>query len=365
MYKSQQRLNKTSKAIAAFRKQYHPAPFPHMTQCAHPASIIRNSLARPGSITSANVLQMQRAIGNRVVSRLLTKISRLPASNPVARSQINSGFNVNLPCDIYKREGNRVPEQAMSMSESKEQQQEEGLQPKELPGHTSESTMNMEARINAVRGGGQPLSDADRRSMKRSFGFDFNSVRVHTDTHAAQMSRELNAEAFTYGKDIFFGAGRYNPGTSSGKRLLAHELTHVVQQAQPQKGKVSPLRTGIVNTRPLPNTILRRVTFNQCYRSIYPPRFEVSGRSTENFTSAQLCKDEERRCRPGDAYNLGWVPRISGRTFRFFHTSVPSSAPPPGGNVMVKLLRGSDRSATGTELADYGCCRIATRARSR
>jgi hypothetical protein len=62
------------------------------------------------------------------------------------------------------------------------------------------------------------------------FGIDFSGVRLHTDSDAAQMSRELNAEAFTYGRDIYFGAGRYSPGTSSGKRLLAHELTHLVQR---------------------------------------------------------------------------------------------------------------------------------------
>jgi outer membrane protein OmpA-like peptidoglycan-associated protein len=66
--------------------------------------------------------------------------------------------------------------------------------------------------------------------MERRFGIDFSAVRSHTDSDAAQMSRELNAEAFTYGRDIYFGAGRYSPGTLSGKRLMAHELTHVVQQ---------------------------------------------------------------------------------------------------------------------------------------
>ncbi|NOZ70116.1 MAG: DUF4157 domain-containing protein [Deferribacteres bacterium] len=66
--------------------------------------------------------------------------------------------------------------------------------------------------------------------MERRFGADFSSVRVHTDSNAVQMNRQLNAQAFTYGKDIYFGAGRYSPGTASGRRLLAHELTHVVQQ---------------------------------------------------------------------------------------------------------------------------------------
>jgi phage antirepressor YoqD-like protein len=66
--------------------------------------------------------------------------------------------------------------------------------------------------------------------MQKRFGSDFSGVRVHADSDAVQMNRELNAEAFTHGRDIYFGAGRYSPETSSGKKLLAHELTHVVQQ---------------------------------------------------------------------------------------------------------------------------------------
>lgn len=85
-------------------------------------------------------------------------------------------------------------------------------------------------RLNRSRGGGQPLREVDRSFMGKKFGVNFSEVRVHTDGNAVQMSRELNAEAFTQGRDIYFGAGRYSPGTSLGKKLLAHELTHVLQQ---------------------------------------------------------------------------------------------------------------------------------------
>ncbi len=66
--------------------------------------------------------------------------------------------------------------------------------------------------------------------MERRFRVDFSSIRIHTDNNAIQMNRKLNAQAFTHGRDIYFGSGKYNYGTSSGKRLLVHELTHVVQQ---------------------------------------------------------------------------------------------------------------------------------------
>jgi len=101
---------------------------------------------------------------------------------------------------------------------------------KSTSGRTHPIRDDLHMRLNGSRGSGQALPETDRSFMEKRFGFDFSGVRVHADSNAAQMSRELNAEAFTYGRDIYFGAGRYGPDTSSGKRLLAHELTHVVQQ---------------------------------------------------------------------------------------------------------------------------------------
>lgn len=77
---------------------------------------------------------------------------------------------------------------------------------------------------------GQPLEPGVQASMESRFGEDFSGVRVHTDTYAVQTSQQLNAVAYTVGRDIFFGAGQYHPPTQKGKYLLAHELTHVLQQ---------------------------------------------------------------------------------------------------------------------------------------
>ena len=84
--------------------------------------------------------------------------------------------------------------------------------------------------IQSAKGGGQPLHEGVRSSMERGFGADFGGVRVHTGGQADALNRSLNARAFTTGKDIFFGKGQYNPGSSSGQELIAHELTHTVQQ---------------------------------------------------------------------------------------------------------------------------------------
>ena len=81
-----------------------------------------------------------------------------------------------------------------------------------------------------LRSSGRPLDPATRADMEPRFGHDFGRVRVHSDAKAAESARAVNALAHTVGRDLVFGAGQYAPGTSAGRRLVAHELTHVVQQ---------------------------------------------------------------------------------------------------------------------------------------
>lgn len=81
-----------------------------------------------------------------------------------------------------------------------------------------------------LRSAGQPLDGSTRAFMEPRFGQDFGAVRVHTDARATESARAVNAVAYTVGRDVVFGAGRYAPGTGEGRRLLAHELAHVVQQ---------------------------------------------------------------------------------------------------------------------------------------
>src|SRR5437764_13907578 len=84
----------------------------------------------------------------------------------------------------------------------------------------------------ASRSHGHPLDAAARDYMEPQFQHDFTGARVHTDGKAAESALALNASAFTVGKDIFFAPGRYAPDTLEGRKLLAHELTHVVQQRE-------------------------------------------------------------------------------------------------------------------------------------
>ena len=82
-----------------------------------------------------------------------------------------------------------------------------------------------------LRSPGQPLDARARVMLERGFGHDFSRVRIHTDARAAESTRAVDALAYTVGSDVVFGAGKYAPGTADGQRLLAHEMTHVIQQA--------------------------------------------------------------------------------------------------------------------------------------
>jgi hypothetical protein len=194
------------------------------------------------------LLALQRTHGNRYVQRVV--------------AGIQAKLTIGQPGDKYEQEADRVAEQVMRMPEphvqrqaeeeeliqpkplagritplvqrqaDKEEQEEEEeiLQTKENPGQTSEITPTLESRINSLKGGGQPLPKSARVFFEPRFGRDFSQVRVHSNSKAAKMARALNTKAFTTGLDIVFGVGQYAPERLSGKKLLAHELTHVVQQ---------------------------------------------------------------------------------------------------------------------------------------
>ncbi|MEM6612393.1 MAG: DUF4157 domain-containing protein [Cyanobacteria bacterium P01_C01_bin.72] len=89
---------------------------------------------------------------------------------------------------------------------------------------------NIESKLKSNKGGGSTMPERTQNFMESRFGNDFSSVKIHTDNQAVQMNRDLNAKAFTHGNDIYFNSGQYNPESNSGKSLLAHELTHTIQQ---------------------------------------------------------------------------------------------------------------------------------------
>ena len=101
---------------------------------------------------------------------------------------------------------------------------------------------NIAKRLQSTRGSGSPLDNTTRSRMESAFGVDFKRVKVHTDSEAAQLNQDLGAQAFTHGADIYFNTGKYNPASHDGEHLLAHELTHTLQQGASTRLKPAELQ---------------------------------------------------------------------------------------------------------------------------
>lgn len=99
---------------------------------------------------------------------------------------------------------------------------------------------SVENTLSSSKGSGTALPEPVQKSMETAMGADFSNVKIHTDSSAVQMSKDLNAQAFTHGSDIYFNTGKYNPDSTGGQHLLAHELTHTVQQGAAVQKKEVP-----------------------------------------------------------------------------------------------------------------------------
>ncbi len=200
---------------------------------------------QPSGSLADRVLFLQRTIGNQAVRSLIRSRT------------IQTKLWIGQPGDKYEQEADRVADTVMRMPEIisreelhiqrscpacdenelkrqpiKEEEEEEKLQAKTTSDRIPEIDPNIESHIQSLNGGGQPLSEESRAFFEPRFGYDFSQVRVHTDVKAEEAARAVNARALTLGRDVVFGTGQYSPDTMIGKRLLAHELVHVVQQGK-------------------------------------------------------------------------------------------------------------------------------------
>jgi hypothetical protein len=161
-----------------------------------------------------------------------------------ARSQ--GPLEVSDPADPAEREADWIAERLFPWSSQPEHgsfgaERETSINvavPAQLPQRADESGAGAHCTACGSAGNlpggaadqGRPLPGPTLQEMEGAFGTDFSSVRIHTNSGASQLSRALKAQAFTYGNDIFFDQGKYNPESVGGKRLLAHELAHTIQQ---------------------------------------------------------------------------------------------------------------------------------------
>jgi hypothetical protein len=215
------------------------------------------------------ILHLQKTIGNQAVQRLMGSNIKFDFS----KISIQPKLKVSQPGDVFEKEADRVAEQVIRMPESPNlqhsctcggvrcnkcqvesqqpasQEHEHSLQHKHVDSSDSTALTDVPPIVNDVlHSAGQPLSRDTREFMEPRFGHDFSQVRVHTDSKAAESARDLNANSYTVGKNIVFGAGQFLPGTWMGWQLLAHELTHVVQQQQQSPVQVAGSTVSFFNS---------------------------------------------------------------------------------------------------------------------
>jgi hypothetical protein len=237
------------------------------------------------------MLQLQQTIGNRAVGKLIqTKLKlgqpgdkyeqdadrvaeavmRTPET--LLQRQLEDDEEIRAqPVEEEDEEIQRQPveEEEESIEEPIEQKgeeqelqrqpeeikEEETLNAKESSAGFSKASPDMESNIKNMHGGGKPLTESERGFFESHFGHDFSAVRIHTDARAAETARVLNAKAFTTSRDIAFGEGKYDPDTRKGKKLLAHELTHVLQQERRNNRKsesISKAQEQMLQRLPIP-----------------------------------------------------------------------------------------------------------------
>jgi Domain of unknown function (DUF4157)/Lysine-specific metallo-endopeptidase len=158
---------------------------------------------------------------------------------------IQCKLSIGAPDDPLEHEADtmtdtimRMPEQNFIQRKCSQCEEEEKLQRKPLASfiQRKESSAGATAsdaitnQINSSKGSGSNMDSQTQSFMQSRFGADFSDIKIHTGTESTQLNRELNAKAFTVGNDIYFNGGQYNPNSDTGKHLLAHELTHTVQQ---------------------------------------------------------------------------------------------------------------------------------------
>ena len=162
--------------------------------------------------------------------------------HPPAPSGLQAKRESSTPGDAHEQQADRIADQVMRMTtppparrgsvdhETPARQVPERIQAKGMAGPSSGQSALPRIAQNVVAGPGQGLDPHTRNFMESRFNHDFSLVRVHVDAQAAASASAVSARAYTVGRDVVFGARQFAPGTHAGKSLLAHELTHVIQQ---------------------------------------------------------------------------------------------------------------------------------------
>lgn len=196
----------------------------------------------------SGILSLQKSAGNRAVGQLFLVSSPRP-ENPIgslfsASTDPNTRIPVNSPGDKHEREAERAEKQVMSAKQPEVFGSTRSENSDTDHGESPGSAVALRSPLPSS-GNGKKLHPEDRQFFEDRFGWDFGGVRVHSDRAAAASAGSLSSRAYTLGGNITFGAEEYRPRTREGRRLIAHELAHVVQQT---RGRGVRAESGLAST---------------------------------------------------------------------------------------------------------------------
>ena len=201
------------------------------------------SVNRPGDKFEKEADSVADSVVNKSSSKSMVQQKKINSVQRLATSVEDEKLGTN---DARMQKDKEIQEKPMEQkSEEKEKDKLKGVQKKDNPDMEKEKKKPVQAKqetnsghassavsskIERSAGKGNALPAKTLNEMSSSFGVNFSDVNIHKDNDASEMNKELNAQAFTHGKDIYFNEGKFDPENPKGKSLLAHELTHVVQQ---------------------------------------------------------------------------------------------------------------------------------------
>jgi hypothetical protein len=197
------------------------------------SAVVNKSTAGP-VLQHKKISSVQRLATSAEEEKLGTNDARMARDKEIQEKpmELASGTNEKEEEKSVQKKDAQKPEEEDKMKPGTVQAKAASA-PSTAPAHVA-------SKIESTAGQGQALPARALQEMSGSFGTDFSDVRIHKDGYAAEMTKELNAQAFTRGNDIYFNEGKFDPHSSEGKFLLAHELTHVVQQGDELKMKKDP-----------------------------------------------------------------------------------------------------------------------------
>ncbi len=249
-------------------------------------------------------------------------------------------LTVNQPNDSFEQEADSMADKVMRMTAASTAQntffkpstntiqrkcaacgeEEKHAQRKESSDNETQSAGEIDSYVGSLSSSGQQLPQSSRNFFEPRFGHDFSGVRVHNDAAAAKSAESINALAYTTGNNIVFNSGQFSPGSAGGDRLLAHELTHVIQQQTTQPTASLQKAPGLSNPQPPPSTEMKQsVTENI---SNAPPQYANWNKSftwesrfqvTYDLNSKHVVIVSRLYSTATDALKAGWKAAIEDR----------------------------------------------------